>query len=237
MSAMTSRGGRPHPPARRGLRPYRTGESSRSTSTPGSRRTAAALGSRRRRRQLELLGVVEHAHPAFADQPFVHRPELALEGGEHGRAERHGLAVHRPARRDRERRVGDQRLRVDRVLGDQQPRNRPSSPRCEATRGQHDRLHAVRERGARTGARAPRRTGRCGSGGRARPPAACARRRSDGPHPARARPARRGRARSRTGSTPPSGPRSGAACRARRSGAAARAGSPRAPPPPRPGGS
>src|SRR4051812_16762293 len=56
---------------------------------PRGARTAGALDER------DLLRAGEAAQPALADQRLVHRPGATLERGPRGRAERHGLAVHR----------------------------------------------------------------------------------------------------------------------------------------------
>ena len=138
-------------------------------------------GWRRRalaRAELERVGARQLAQPAFLDQALVDGSHSALEGRVDGRAERDRLAVHRAARRDHEVGEGDQRLGVDRRLRHDEARGRRRScSRCAATRGKHDDLQCPRAR-PRAGARAPGRRGHSRNGGRATPPAVCARRTS-----------------------------------------------------------
>src|SRR5262249_36975735 len=68
----------------------------------------------------EVVRGVEWPEPSLADQTLVHCSEPAREGRVDGNAERDGLAVHGPARRDDQIREGDETLRVDRVLGDEE---------------------------------------------------------------------------------------------------------------------
>ena len=97
-------------------------------------------------------------------------PRLPVEGREHGRAQRHRLAVHRAPGRDRRgrRRATSDCASIARSGTTKPPRvasSRALLPAC----GEHDRLHSPAQR-----APAPPRTARSRSGGRARPPAACA---------------------------------------------------------------
>ena len=123
-------------------------------------------------------------------------PSRPLEGGEHGRPERHRLAVHGTAGGDHEVGEGDQALGIHGAIGDREPSEGLDLGRCVGVRG-------ARRPARRAPSRA--RAGRAGSrsGGRARPPAGCAPPRSapGGRGPARRAPRRR--ARSRPGSTPP----------------------------------
>ena len=66
----------------------------------------------------DLVGARQPAQAALGDQALVDRAEPALERRPDRRAERDRLAVHRPAGGDHEVGEGDQRLRVDRLLGD-----------------------------------------------------------------------------------------------------------------------
>ncbi len=90
-----------------------------STSIPGSRRSTGP-GSCSRLRSSRSAASVELAEPAVGDQPLVDGPHPAAEDRLDGDAERDGLAVHRAAGADDEVGVGDQALRVDRPLGDDQ---------------------------------------------------------------------------------------------------------------------
>ena len=175
--------------------------------------------------RVELDGVAQLAQPALGDQPLVDRPEPSLEGGVHRNAQRDGLAIHRAAGGDHEVGEGDQRLRVDRLLGDDEAGHAGKLRALGRGAGQHHRLHPLRAAAPRRAdARAPARRDRSRNGGRARPPGGCAPRRSAARGRAPARRGSRGRARSRRGSTPPSAPRRRAPCRARHSGRGARAG-------------
>src|SRR5215212_5020807 len=72
----------------------------------------------------DLRRVAQQLEAAFGDQLLVDGAEAPFEGGEDRRAERDGLAVHRAAGADDEVGVGDQRLRVDRTLGDREAAGR-----------------------------------------------------------------------------------------------------------------
>ena len=74
---------------------------------PRRRRSCGALF------QLQRAGVGQRPQPAGADQRFVDAAEPAAVGGVDGRAERGGLAVHRPAGGDDEVGEGDQALGLD----------------------------------------------------------------------------------------------------------------------------
>src|SRR5437868_6033156 len=77
---------------------------------------AHALGSRPLL-EGDLVGIRQPVHPALLKELLIDRPEPALEGRVHGRAERDGLAVHGAARRDDEVGERDQALCVDGALG------------------------------------------------------------------------------------------------------------------------
>ena len=151
-------------------------------STRGSRRTrsASALRALGASAQVELV----RDAPACAGglrRSGARRPRPAvLRTSCRPGPQRDRLAVHRAARGDHEIGVGDQRLRVDRVLGHDEARHRRELGALGVHARQHHRLHAVRRGGRGAGARAPARTGRSRSGGTATPPAAGARRRSAG---------------------------------------------------------
>ena len=213
------------------------GLSNSSTSTRGSRRTRARPACGDASLQVELPRILQLAQTTFADQPLVDRAQTPLERRVHGRAERDRLAVHRAAGRDHQVCVGDQRLRVDRALGDHKAGHTGQLAALGVDARQDHRLHAVRRLRPRAGAAGPARTDRSRSGGRARPPAASARRRSAASRRDPARRARSGRARNRPGSTPPSAPHTRGSCRARRNAPGAPVGSRRAPRPRAPGGS
>ena len=134
-------------------------------------------------------------------QLLVDGAQTALESGEDGGAERHRLAVHGTAGGDHEVREGDQALRVDRVLGHDQAADRLYLRSLSGRPGQHDGLGGARQplehRAEQRVLEAvvERHLGRGAHDHDRLPP-------GRGP----ARRARRGRARSPPGSTPPSGP-------------------------------
>src|SRR5437588_3376538 len=68
--------------------------------------------------QPDLLGPPQTSQPAGGDQALVHGPQPSLEDREYRRPQGHRLAVHGPPRRYHQVRVGDQRLGVDGLLGD-----------------------------------------------------------------------------------------------------------------------
>ena len=137
-------------------------------------------------------------------------PGLALEDRPDGRAEHRGLAVHRPARRDEQVGERNQAAAVDGLARDEHA-GRPSRVDGVGLLGRardDDRLasSACEMRSSSRGS-----SGSRSRPGRGRTTARCGRRRR--PSPGRRRPARAPprRARSRRGSTPPSGPGTGRA--------------------------
>ena len=87
-------------------------------------------------RDLELLGIREEAQPSLGREPLVDRAEPALEDRPDRRPEHGRLAVHRPAGRDEQVGVGDERAPVDRAVGTT-TRGRPSArvaSRCSPVR-------------------------------------------------------------------------------------------------------
>ncbi len=85
----------------------------------------------------------QRAQPSLADEPLVDAAEPPAVGRVHGDAERHGLAVHRPAGRDHQVREGDQALPVDRPLRHDQRRQAdgPQEARLVLGARQHHRVH------------------------------------------------------------------------------------------------
>ncbi len=169
--------------------------------------------ARRLLRQHERVGSGQLRQPPVRDQPLVDRAHRAGERRPHRRAERDRLAIHRAAGRDDEVGERDQALGVDRVLGQDERRQRRLAQRVPLGRRarEHDRLHrgigaeplehvseervpvAVVERDLGRRAHDDEHATQFGSERRGR-----------------ARRAPRGRVRSRRGSTPPSGRGSGA---------------------------
>ena len=159
-----------------------------------------------------------------SQQPLVHGTQAPFERGEHRGAERHRFAVHGTAGGHDRRSAKATRLGASTARsGTMKPRRSSSSARCSGVRGRTTVCSPRRRSSTRREHRALELVveGQRGRG------ADHVQRAARGPGPARR--ARPGRARSRPGSTPPSGPGSGAACPWPRSGPAARAGSPRAP--------
>ena len=93
------------------------GALSSSTSSAGSRRTRATVPGSRLRSSISPASL-QAAQAALGDEALVDGAHAALEGRPHRRAERDGLAVHRAAGADDDVGVGDERLGVDRALGD-----------------------------------------------------------------------------------------------------------------------
>ena len=96
--------------------------------------------------QHERVGVGQLDQPPVSDQPLVDGAHLPRERRPDGRPERDRLAIHRPAGRDDEIRERDQALRVDRVLGHDERRQRRLAERVPLGRGarEDDRLHGRR---------------------------------------------------------------------------------------------
>ena len=116
-------------------------DSSRSSISSGSRRTTSPR--RRLLRQHERICVRQLRQPPVRDQPLVDRAHRAGEGRPHRRSERDGLAIHRAAGRDDEIGERDQALGVDRVLRQDERRQRCLAQRV-ALGGrprEHDGLH------------------------------------------------------------------------------------------------
>ena len=98
---------------------------SRSSMSCGARRVRPPSSSRPRSLAAARAPRVGQRHePALADQPLVDAAEPAAVRRVDRHAERHGLAVHRPAGRDDEVGERDQALRVDGALGDDHGRQR-----------------------------------------------------------------------------------------------------------------
>ena len=95
-----------------------TGRSSSSASTAGSRRIRLNAAPDRALCEHDVLRALEDLQAPVGDELLVDRAEAALERRPDGRAERDGLAVHRAAGGHDEVGEGDQRLRVDRALRD-----------------------------------------------------------------------------------------------------------------------
>ena len=153
----------------------------------------------------------EPVQAALGDQALVDGAQAALEGRPDRRAERDGLAVHRAAGADHE--VGEAISDCASIA--RSGTMKPPAAQLGALLGrarQHDGLHLSRRR-ASTSAKSVVLEAVVQRDRRA----ACARRRSAARRRGPARRAPPGRARSPRGSTPPSGPGSDAACRARRS--------------------
>ncbi len=95
--------------------------------------------------ELQAGGVGEEAQATVGDQPLVDRAQLSCERRPHRRAEGDRLAVHGAAGRDDQVGDGDQALRVDGVLREDQRRKAQRRDRrvLLGGAGQHDGVHAV----------------------------------------------------------------------------------------------
>ncbi len=181
----------PNPPSRADRR-----------ASAGSRRMRGARSAPARRSSTTSSARSSRRSRPSAIRRSSTAPEPALERRPHRRAERDRLAVHRPAGADHEVGVGDQRLGVDRALGhDEAAARGPARPAARRVRGSTTTCspaqaleHLGEDRRSRSGGRATT------AGGVRTTASGCARVEAELVEH------RRGRARSRPGSTPPSGP-------------------------------
>ena len=119
------------------------GMHSRSASSARIAAHARAASACSRLRSSISPASLQPAQAALGDEALVDGAHAALEGRPHRRAEGDGLAVHGAAGADDEVGVGDERLGVDRALGDDEAVELRA---LLGDAGQHDGLRAAQAR-------------------------------------------------------------------------------------------